>query len=254
MSPKITIITPTYNSENLIGNTIEALINQSFSDFEYIVIDGKSTDGTLAKITSYLPLFHQKGVNVTVVSEKDKGVYDAMNKGIALAKGTLIGITNSDDWYEPNALELMWQQYTSISDDMRDNTIYYGIERQWKDNKVYQVHRRGADFVSEGTLPHATFFVPKIVYNKYGVFDLSIRVLADYDFYSRCYTKGCQLYGIDAVISNFRLGGLSSSFFDYYTDFHSIQLKYGFISKKYYRNKALVLKTKKMLNSVLNWW
>ena len=138
----------------------------------------------MAKITSYLPQFHQKGITVTIISEKDKGVYDAMNKGIALAKGELIGITNSDDWYEPNALELMWKEYTLMSEESRMQTIYYGIERQWKDNKVYMVHRRGADYVSEGTLPHATFFVPKRVYDKYGTFDLFVCVLAVFVFFS----------------------------------------------------------------------
>lgn len=251
--PKISIITPTYNSEKTLDRTIKALLDQTFSDFEYIVIDGASKDGTVAKIESFIPAFEKKGVKVTIVSEPDKGVYDAMNKGVSLAKGLLVGITNSDDWYEDNALEVMWAKFTDGTVD-QSNCMLYGIERQWKDDKVYQVHRKGADFVGEGTLPHATFFVAKEVYNKYGAFDLSIRVLADYDFYCRALRDGAKLYGIDVVISNFRLGGISSSYFDYYEDFHSLQLKYGFITDKRYKEIKFVLKIKKIVNKVLKRW
>lgn len=251
--PKISVITPTYNSEKTLEKTINALLNQTFSDFEYIVIDGASKDGTVNKVKSFIPAFEQKGVTVTVVSEPDKGVYDAMNKGIALAQGQLVGITNSDDWYENDALEIMWNNFSRTDIDPQ-NSMFYGIERQWKNDKVYMVHRRGADFLGEGTLPHATFFVAKEVYNKYGAFDLSIRVLADYDFYCRCVRDGAKLYGVDAVISNFRLGGISSSFFAYYEDFHALQKKYGFITPKRYNEIMFVLKIKKIINKVIKRW
>lgn len=251
--PKISIITPTYNSEKTLDQTINALLKQTFSDFEYIVIDGASKDGTVKKVESFIPFFKEKGVNVTIMSERDKGVYDAMNKGISLAKGQLIGITNSDDWYEDNALELMWNKFTNGSVD-QSKCMLYGIERQWKDDKVYMVHRRGADFIGEGVLPHATFFVSKEVYKKHGAFDLSIRVLADYDFYCRCLKEGATLDGIDSVISNFRLGGLSSSFFDFYEDFHNLQLKYGYITPKRYREIMFVLSLKKAINKVIKRW
>jgi len=251
--PKISIITPTFNSERTLDRTIKALLDQTFSDFEYLIIDGASKDGTVSKIKSYIPEFEKKGVTVTIVSEPDKGVYDAMNKGISLAQGQLIGITNSDDWYENDALELMWNRFCDKDID-QGNCMLYGIERQWKDNKIYMVYRRGADFVGEGTLPHATFFVAKEVYKKYGAFDLSIKVLADYDFYCRCQQQGAKLYGIDRVISNFRLGGLSSSYFDYYEDFHALQKKYGFITSKRYKEIMFVLKAKKIINKVAKRW
>lgn len=250
---KISIITPTYNSEKTLDRTIEALLNQTFTDFEYIVIDGASKDGTVARIKSFIPAFEQKGVTVTIISEPDKGVYDAMNKGIALAKGQLVGITNSDDWYENDSLEIMWEQYLNAGNEA-SNCMFYGIERQWKDDKVYMVYRRGADYLGEGTLPHATFFVAKEVYNKYGAFDLSIKVLADYDFYCRCVSDGAKLYGVDSVISNFRLGGISSSFFAYYEDFHQLQKKYNFITPKRYKEIMFVLKLKKFLNKFIRRW
>ena len=251
--PKISIITPTYNSENTLDGTVNALLRQNFSDFEYIVIDGVSKDGTIKKLESYIPAFEAKGVKVTIVSEPDKGVYDAMNKGIALAKGDLIGITNSDDWYEDNVLDVMWNKYTDGVVD-KSNSMLYGIERVWKHGKVYMVQRRGAAFISEGVMPHSTFFVAREVYEKYGVFDLSVRVLADYDFISRCVSKGVDLVEVDAIISNFQLGGISSSYFDFYSDYYNIQLKYNYITEKRYMELMFVLKIKKLVNKVAKRW
>lgn len=251
---KISIITPTFNSSKTLRYTLDGLLKQTFSNFEYIIIDGKSTDDTLDIVKSYLPLFEQKGVKVTLISEKDNGVYDAMNKGISKTTGELIGINNSDDIYEKDALQIMWDNYSLLSDDEKQNSILYGIEKQWEGDLVYNVQRRGVDFISHGTLPHSTFFVPKVVYDKCGVFDMSYRILADYDFYSRCYIKGIKLRGIDQLISNYKLGGLSSAYFLYYADFLEIQNKYGFISKKQYNKKKKLLKIKRILNNFFHWW
>lgn len=251
--PKISIITPTYNSGNTIHGTIEALLGQTFSDFEYIVIDGVSKDNTLDKIKTYIPRFEAKGVVVRIISEPDKGVYDAMNKGIALAEGELVGITNSDDWYENNALEVMWDKFTNGKVN-KANSMIYGIERVWKDDRIFNVQRRGASFLSESVLPHSTFFVSKAVYDRFGAFDLSIRVLADYDFICRCASQGVDMEEVDVVISNFRLGGISSSYFDFYSDFYKIKHKYGFISDKKYKELNTLLKVKKMINKIVKRW
>ena len=251
--PKISIITPTYNSENTIHGTIDALLRQTFSDFEYIIIDGVSKDNTVEKIKSYIPAFEQKGVSVRILSEPDKGVYDAMNKGIALVQGELVGITNSDDWYEDNALEAMWDRFTD-GEVNRSNCMIYGIERVWKEDKIFNVQRRGAAFISESVLPHSTFFVSKAVYDKFGAFDLSVKVLADYDFICRCVTQGVDLEEVDVVISNFRLGGISSSFFDFYSDYYRIKHKYGFIDNKKYKELKFVLKVKKLINKISKRW
>lgn len=251
--PKISIITPTYNSEKLLHGTVNALLNQTFSDFEYIIIDGLSKDKTLEVIESYKPVFEKKGVKVRVVSEPDKGVYDAMNKGISISEGKLIGITNSDDWYEDTALEVVWDKYTDGETDL-NNSMIYGIERVWKDDKIFNVQRRGASFISESVLPHSTFFVSKAVYEKYGSFDLSVKVLADYDFICRCASQGVKLEEVDVIISNFRLGGISSSYFDFYSDYYMIKRKYGFITDKKYKELMFVLNTKKLINKVVKRW
>lgn len=251
--PKISVITPTYNSEKTLDRTVYALLNQTFSDFEYIVIDGVSKDNTVEKLKSYIPQFEEKGVKVTIVSEPDNGVYDAMNKGISMAQGELVGITNSDDWYELNALEVMWNKYTDGKVD-KSNSMIYGIERVWKNGNVYTLQRRGAAFLSEGVMPHSTFFVSNEVYKKHGAFDLSVRVLADYDFISRCASKGVKLEEVDSVISNFQLGGISSSYFDFYSDYYNIQRKYGYITEKRYKELMSVLKIKKLVNKFVKRW
>lgn len=251
--PKISIITPTYNSSKTIKITIDALLAQTFSDFEYIIIDGASKDDTLEQIKNYIPLFENKGVKVRIVSEPDKGVYDAMNKGISLAEGELIGITNSDDWYEKDALSVMWEKFTDGKVE-RHNCMIYGIERVWKDGKIFNLQRRGASFIAEGVMPHSTFFVSKAVYDKYGLFDLSVKILADYDFISRCVSQGVKLEEVDAVISNFCLGGLSSSYFDFYTDYYNIQLKYNYINRKRYKELIFILKLKKFLSRFIHRW
>lgn len=251
--PKVSVITPTFNSENTLSGTVEALLRQTFSDFEYIIIDGVSKDKTLDTIKSYIPAFEKKGVQVRIVSEPDKGVYDAMNKGVSLAKGELIGITNSDDWYEDNTLEVMWNKFTDGKVD-RSNSMIYGIERVWKDNKIFNLQRRGATFLSESVLPHSTLFVSREVYKKYGAYDLSVKVLADYDFICRCASQGVKLEEVDVVISNFCLGGISSSYFDFYEDYYKIQHKYGFISDKKYKEYKTILNLKKVINKIIKKW
>ena len=95
----VSIITPCYNSEKTIEKTLACIEHQTYSNIEYIIIDGGSTDTTLERIESYRSRLPEK---LVVLSKKDRGIYDAMNKGIRIAQGQLIGIVNSDDWYEPD--------------------------------------------------------------------------------------------------------------------------------------------------------
>lgn len=99
---KVSIITACYNSEKTIERTLKSVLAQTYSNYEYIIIDGMSTDDTLKIIDAYRNAF---GSKLKVVSERDSGIYNAMNKGIKMASGELVGIINSDDWYEPDALQ-----------------------------------------------------------------------------------------------------------------------------------------------------
>ena len=114
----VSIITVCWNSEKYIRDTIESVLNQTYKNIQYIIIDGKSTDKTLSIIDEYKERF---GDRLTLVSEKDSGIYNAMNKGLALVKGELVGIINSDDYYELDAVEKMVEQYK-----LHGSGVYYG--------------------------------------------------------------------------------------------------------------------------------
>ena len=101
----VSVVTVTYNSEETISRTMDSLIGQSSHHVEHLIIDGGSTDKTLEIVEHYRSVYEQSGMTLRVYSEKDGGPYDAMNKGVRLATGDLIGILNSDDYYDPNAIE-----------------------------------------------------------------------------------------------------------------------------------------------------
>ena len=117
---KVSIITPSLNSEKTIEQTINSVLNQRYTDFEYIIIDGNSSDHTVDIIKEYISLF---GGRMRYISEKDDGIYDAMNKGIKLARGNVIGIINSDDWYEKDALEKVVNFFSNNDTDVIDGKM-----------------------------------------------------------------------------------------------------------------------------------
>lgn len=247
---KISIITVCFNSKDTIKKTFDSLLSQTYKDFEYIVVDGKSTDGTLEIIREYYKLFNGK---MKYISEQDNGLYDAMNKGIDLCTGEYIGILNSDDWYENNTIELVKKNIE------QDNSIdiYYGYIRIIKDNKEYMVRRNNYDFILEGTglIQHPTCFIKKSSYNRFGVYDTRYKVCADQDLMLRMVTNGAKYKAIDSILTNFVVGGTS---FRYDSSFENneVKFKYGIISKNYknkYMYKHIIRYIKlKMKNMVRN--
>ena len=111
MHKTVSIVTVTYNSEETLGATMESVLGQTCTEIEYLIVDGASTDGTVAVAESYRERMERKGIRLRIVSEKDRGIYDAMNKGIRMATGDVIGILNSDDWYEPDAVETVLTEF-----------------------------------------------------------------------------------------------------------------------------------------------
>ncbi len=197
--PVVSIITVCYNAEKTIAKTIESILGQSYKSYEYIIIDGKSTDGTLDIIKSYEPLF--KG-RLVIVSEKDHGIYEAMNKGIERASGQIIGIINSDDWYEAKALETVVRQF---SNDF--NKVVYGLTRMIENNEEKMLVTYNYRFLPNMMLTHPSCFVPKRVYESSGKFSLNYKYASDYDFMLRLYKKGLRFDQIDEVLANYIYGG-----------------------------------------------
>lgn len=203
------IITVCYNSEKTIERTIKSVLNQTYKDYEYIIIDGGSTDKTLSIVMQYESSFDGK---LKYISEKDNGIYDAMNKGIKMANGELIGLLNSDDYYEPNALEIMQDKYNTLDDKDKKHLVMYGFQRIVKDDKELAVELYSHENLDKQMISHPTCFVSRDTYKDFGMFDTKYRSASDYDFMMRLYHKTDTVFvPIYKVITNFERGGMSAS-------------------------------------------
>lgn len=220
----ITVITPCYNSVKTIEKTLQCIENQTYRNIEYIIIDGGSTDGTLELIEKHKALLPEKTL---VISEKDKGIYDAMNKGIVHAGGRLIGIVNSDDWYENDTIEQVVKHYTGNAYE-----VIYGMQKTYLNGKEKATFIYHHDFLPQQMITHPTCFVTKDTYKKFGVFDLKYKSAADYDFMLRLFkTKQVTFTPVMRVLSNFQLGGMSSSQTGVQENL-KVRYSYGYLSKK----------------------
>ncbi len=201
MEPLISVITIAYNSEKTIENTIKSVIEQDYSNKEYIVIDGGSSDGTVDIIKKY-----EKYISYWV-SEHDDGISDAFNKGIRVAKGDVIGIVNSDDQYIPGALSIIANNYDENIDVYRGTIL---IHEDGKEDYTYQPTMKFGLFPIKVNVCHLPTFISKKAYIKYGVYDVSFKLAMDLDLLRRFYRKGATFKKIDDVLGKFNVGGLST--------------------------------------------
>ena len=206
-----TIITVCKNSQKTIRNTFESVLNQRSLEkmsLEYIVIDGNSSDGTVAIIKEYEKKFLEKGVAFNWISEPDRGIYDAMNKGIKKARGVYIGILNSDDTYSDSALQIVQSEIESGS----DADVYHGIMRYYDGNNLSMIHAASSEHLNKGMIEHPTCFVKADVYKKYGVFDLQYQYVADYDLMIRLKHNNCKFVLIEKILANYSENGAGNSY------------------------------------------
>lgn len=213
--PFISIVTVSYNSETTIERTIKSILEQNFTDYEYIIVDGASTDSTVDVIRKYEPLFNGR---MKWVSEPDKGIYDAFNKGCKWAKGNYIWIVNSDDFIEPNSLRIIKDIHDQQGRDVKKMSVLIGRMNYISDNgKIIFVSKKIskedlARAYSHDTmgLTHPATIVPKIIYEEVGYYDDRFKISADIDWFNRAYQKKVSFIGFDDVITNMVAGGVST--------------------------------------------
>lgn len=206
---KVSIVTVVWNNKDTIKYAIESVLSQTYPNVEYIIIDGASTDGTIDVIKGYGNKINK------FISEPDHGIYDAMNKGLKLATGDVIGILNSDDMYinnhiiekivkifELHNVDSLFADLVFVRSDNLERTIRY-----YDSSKCLPNNFKKALYPA-----HPTFFVKREIYEKYGYFKTDYKIAADFDLMARfLYTHNISYYYLQEPIIKMRIGGVSTS-------------------------------------------
>jgi glycosyltransferase involved in cell wall biosynthesis len=214
--PLVTIITVVFNAEKYLEETILSVLNQTFDNIEYIIVDGGSTDSTIDIINKYNDAIDYW------ISEPDKGIYDAMNKGISLCSGTIIGLINAGDTYTKDAIKTIVNEHSNdplgiIVGDCK------GILNQANKWLIWKGQIASLPYK---TLPHPSVFVPLAIYKKHGLFDIDFKIAGDYDFLCRCYQNEVKFSYVSEVLSISSPPGLSSDYYLTETEFLKIRLRH----------------------------
>lgn len=209
--PLISVSTPCWNSVKTIERTIKSVLQQDFDDYEYIIVDGGSTDGTLDIIKKYEPLFNGR---MRWYSEPDKGIYDAFNKGAKYSVGKYCWNVNSDDFLETGALK---QIAIFISQQPHDDGVIIAsmniVDSVGRIHKKSECSKKATDMIykNDWMIPHPSTLVAKSIYEKYGYYDDRFKICGDMDWFHRIYPLGVNFYFTDIVITNFAIGGISTN-------------------------------------------
>lgn len=206
--PLVSIITATYNSAKTIRDTLEAVASQDYPHIEHIIIDGRSTDTTLAIVSEYPHV-------ARIISEKDEGIYDAMNKGLRICTGEIIGLLNSDDFYVSNTVisnvlnKMNKEQTASLYGDL----VYVHPQQTDKILRTWiagEFHPR--KFLFGWMPPHPTFFVKREIYHQLGAFNIQLKSAADYELMLRfLYKAKISVTYLPQVLVKMRAGGKSNA-------------------------------------------
>jgi glycosyltransferase involved in cell wall biosynthesis len=208
---KVSIITVAFNAEQYIEDAILSVLNQAYSNIEYIIVDGASTDNTLKICKKY------KDKISKIISEPDKGIYDAMNKGVYQASGDIIGILNADDFYaHQNVIQHIVDTFiTNNSEAVYGDLLYVHpihtdkIVRTWKSGPYKE-----NIFLKGWMPPHPSFFLKKECYDKYGLYSLDLKSAADYELMLRMLHKNkVKVSYLNEITTKMRTGGVSNSSF-----------------------------------------
>lgn len=232
VSYNLSVITISFNIADEIERTCKSIVNQSFQDFEWIVIDGASTDGTLEVLKKY-----RYRMNV-FVSEPDKGIYNAMNKGIKRATGKyLLFINGGDELYEDDSL----QKAINYSDDkyqlLSFGSYFHETGELWFSDDSPNLFYK--------TIPHGSTFIMRSLFSKYGLYDESFKIAADYDFFAKVFKKN-KFKSVKILIQRFYKDGISG------VQTPTLTIENLKIQKKYFKIKLFYLKHEDLINCLLH--
>lgn len=208
---KISIITVTYNSDRTLRDTINSIVSQTYDNWELVIVDGKSKDSTIDIINSYTEVYNDR---IIWISEPDKGIYDAMNKGIRMATGDIVGILNSDDFFfDENVLATIHEAFCKYGTDcVFGNLVYVNpvntdkIERIWRGSEYSD-----GKFRYSWVPAHPTFYVKRECYLRYGGYNTSFQVSADFELMIRYLAKHkLSSKYVDSFFVRMRSGGESN--------------------------------------------
>lgn len=203
---KVSVITICFNSEAVIAKTIESVLNQTYKDIEYLIVDGDSKDKTVEIAESYRERLEAEGIEYKVISEPDNGIYDAMNKGIRNATGELVGIINSGDYYEPEMIETAVSEYEKEPFD-----IFYADINLIKENGTVIVkHSKMDKLPTSRHWNHPTMVVKRAYYEEIGTYKCE-GIHDDFEFLLRARKKNAKIRIVSKVLANFLTGGASNA-------------------------------------------
>lgn len=234
MNYYFTIITICKNAENIIEETLISVLEQEYEEIEYIVIDGASNDSTNDIINRYMIIAKKKNIKMLHISEPDKGISDAFNKGIQIASGDIIGLINAGDTLLPGALKYISKEIKYDTDIIYGNTICRD-----KKNNISYLRRKPenvdySQFASKGLVfTHQSAFVKKTLYDAVGLYNVEFKIIMDTELFIRFYNYGAKFQYIDRNLVSMLAGGISSSPSKrLYYEHLEIGRKYGGVNKK----------------------
>ena len=215
--PLLSIITASFNSEKTIKNTIESVLNQTYTNIEYILIDGNSTDKTVEIIKSYEQKFKERGIYYKWISEPDKGIYDAFNKGLRMTNGDWIVFIGSDDYFKTNTIFIEMIPYLNQSEEQEISYVYGKIEHINDNNELIEISGKPWElqkrrFTYTMNLGHSGCFHHKNLFEKHGNFNDSFKIAGDYEFLLReLKDSNNNALFVDKSLIVMREGGVSAS-------------------------------------------
>ena len=229
MSTKVSVITVCYNAEASIGNTLKSVLDQTFKDFEYVIVDGASKDSTLKIIDGFKAGFEEKGINLKVISEKDNGIYDAMNKAVRYCDGEWLIYMNAYDSFSD----------LDVLKDIFENNGFDGIDVIYGDSYRVKGDQKKLDIADKDleALKDFKFFCHQATFTRRKVFDeimfdAQFKICADFDFFLQAYLKGYKFHHESRVVCVYSVEGTSNK--DYYNtimDNYNVRIKNGIIKK-----------------------